>query len=357
MKDLRRNPRIKENIPVHWQVEQHISHGQGRVLNLSTSGLLLRTESEFSPLDQCVFLFNSALEGSKAFLPNKGKLIWHQKKENGYVCGVEFIETPTNVINLLKKRVEEIMAKIERNAKIINISGIVFSAILIFLTFYVLHIWNSNFHIVSSSNNLVFQSSQQQAQNYRTYVGRYTVTKHQLDITTQKLEQVNLALDQVTHELNATKAMLSETQVLLNEAQAENAKLKEELNIIDSTGAALPGTQKAEALSGVINSLKEENVRYGQQIDSLKNELKAFEIQLANVQEGKELLTLYRTKIKEIKANMASLNREAYNVKVSAQKERDRLETLAGNLGYLVKEGKELGVEKKSFAIDVKIVQ
>ena len=357
MIEKRRSTRIKENLSIQWQVEQHTSQGRGKILNLSETGVLLHTDLGFTPMERCVLSIHAAVASAKEFLPNKGRLVWNKRQDNGYLCGIEFVDTSENVVNLLHKRVEEIMVKIERKQKAVNIAGVVLSLALIGIAVYVLEIMNTNFHTVTATRDMALQAAYQQTQNYNTYVAKYTVTKTELDITTEKLAQVTLALDQVTAEFNSAKTLLAETQGLLNEAQAENTKLKDTLNTLEAAGVQIPQTEKTEALGGVITSLKEENTKYSQQIDSLKNELKAFEIQLSNMKEGKELLALYRLKIKEIKTKMGALKHEAYYAKIASQKERDHLESMAGNLGYIIKEGKSLASEKKTFGIDVKIVQ
>ena len=357
MNESRRHQRVKDGFVLQWQAQDKAMTGQGRVLNISASGILFETDKNFTPFDQCVFLLQSLFQGKAEFLPARGRLVWNQKKGQGYLCGVEFIDTPQGVLNLLHKRVEQIMDQVARSEKTKNIVGVILCGVMVILTIYVLHLQNTNYHTLSGSNDMVLQSSVQQAENYRTYVQKFTETKKQLEITTTKLEQVTLALNQATAELSSTKILLTDTQNLLAEAQSENGKLKEQLQSLDAIGIHVNGAQKTEALSGVISSLKAENVKYNRQIEGLNNELKAFEVQVSNMQEGKSLLTLFRTKINEVKAKMSALNREAYYAKVAAQKERDRIATLAGNSGFLVKEGKGFSADKKSFAIDVKIVQ
>ena len=91
----------------------------------------------------------------------------------------------------------------------------------------------------------------------------------------------------------------------------------------------------------------------------LKSQLRAFEADFSNLEEGQSLIVLFQNKIKFVKSRMHYLKQEAYFTKMAAQKEKDRLGLLNGNNGFIVRGGQlqNPSSTKKSFAIDVKIVQ
>jgi len=94
-------------------------------------------------------------------------------------------------------------------------------------------------------------------------------------------------------------------------------------------------------------------------LTDLKNQLRAFNAEFSKVDEGRSLITLFQSKINLVKTRMSYLRQEAFIARVAAQKERDRLAVLNGNNGFVVRDGHLLNPEaaKKSFAIDVKLVQ
>ena len=229
---------------------------------------------------------------------------------------------------------------------------------MIALTIYVFNLQNQNSTILSKSSDLALTASDHATVNYRTYVGRYKETKIELDETTKKLEEVNRQLDQVTTELATTKGMLSQTQGMLSQAQEENNKLKKELLGLDNLRNS-ENVQNLGELQAKIETLKEKDSQVTLQLSDLKNQLRAFDADFSNPQEGHSLIILFQNKINLVKSHMRYLKQEAFFAKIAAQKEKDRLATLNGNSGFVLRNGQVQNPNgtNKSFAIDVKIVQ
>ena len=84
-----------------------------------------------------------------------------------------------------------------------------------------------------------------------------------------------------------------------------------------------------------------------------------FEADFSDIKEGRSLIVLFQNKIKLVKTRMHHLKQEAFAARVTAQKEKDRLAGLNGNSGFVFRNGQAQSPNgtKKSFAIDVKIVQ
>jgi chromosome segregation ATPase len=269
------------------------------------------------------------------------------------------------VLNQQESKIETGLNTERQNNHILKIVGIVLSLVMIALTIYVLNLQHQNYKILSQSTNLALNAGDQATGNYRTYVGRYKVTKVKLDETTaqlvettRKLEEVNRQLDQVTTELATTKGMLSETQGMLVSAQEENTKLKQELQGLDQ----LRNTENVQNLGELqtkIQTLRDRDSQVSLQLAELKNQLRAFQADFSNIDEGKALIVLFQNKIKLVKTHMRFLKQEAFFTRVAAQKEKDRLAALNGNSGFVLRNGQMQGPDgtKKSFAIDVKIVQ
>lgn len=93
MFENRRHFRLREFIDVAWKVTGQDVSGEGLVVNISTSGLLLNTDRVFRPTDDCVLSIESATE-NLPFAAKKGKLMWFRRigtTQERYQCGLEFL--------------------------------------------------------------------------------------------------------------------------------------------------------------------------------------------------------------------------------------------------------------------------
>ncbi len=243
------------------------------------------------------------------------------------------------VLNQQESKLDPGMDTQRQNSHLKRIVGIILSLVMIVLTIYVLNLQNRNFNVLSKSTDMALTASDQATTNYRTYVGRYTETKIELEETTRKLEAVNRQLDQVTAQLATTKGMLSQTQGMLLSAQEENTKLKRELQ--------------------GLGDLSNRDAQVSLELAQLKSQLRVFQAEFSNLDEGQALIVLLQNKIKLVKNRMRYLKQEAFSARVAAQKEKDHLAVLNGNSGFVLRDGQAQNSNgtKKSFAIDVKIVQ
>ncbi len=245
-----------------------------------------------------------------------------------------------------------------QNSHLKKIVGGILSLLMIVLTIYVLNLQNQNSNVLFKSTDMALSASDHATTNYRTYVERYKETKIELDETTRKLEAVNHQLDQVTAQLAATKGMLFQTQGMLSEAQQENAKLKQELGGLDKLSDS-ENVQNIGELQDKIKTLRDRDAQVSLELTQLKSQLRAFQAEFSDLNEGQSLIVLFQDKIKLVKSRMRYLKQEAFLVRVAAQKEKDRLAVLNGNSGFVLRNGQAQSPNgtKKSFAIDVKIVQ
>ena len=262
------------------------------------------------------------------------------------------------VLNQQESKIEPNLDNQRQNSHLKKIVGIILSLVMIALTAYVLNLQHQNYNILSKSTDLALVASDRATVNYRTYVGKYKETKIELDETTRKLEEVNRQLNQVTVELATTKGMLTQTQGMLASAQDENTRLKQELQGLDSLRNT-ENVQNIGELQDKIATLKDKDSQISSQLTDLKEQLRAFEGQFSDLKEGQSLIVLFQEKIKLVKSRMHYLKQQAFFAKVAAQKEKDRLAILNGNSGFVLRNGQIQSPEgaKKSFAIDVKIMQ
>ena len=93
----RRHLRIRKIIDITWSMPGEDIAGQGQVVNISSSGLLLQIDDSFKPLDHCVLSIDSELEEEEKppFLTKKGKVMWFRRIKTSrysYQCGLEFLK-------------------------------------------------------------------------------------------------------------------------------------------------------------------------------------------------------------------------------------------------------------------------
>ena len=103
MPENRRHFRLREFMDVTWDVTGQEVSGEGTVVNISASGLLLQTDRVFKPSDECVLSIKSEAE-TLPFPPKKGKIMWirriHTPQER-FQCGIQFL--PDNTDNNFKQ--------------------------------------------------------------------------------------------------------------------------------------------------------------------------------------------------------------------------------------------------------------
>jgi len=99
MFENRRHFRLREFIDVAWKIvgTQEVS-GDGMVVNISASGLLLQTDRVFKPSDNCVLSIESDT-GNIPFAPKKGKIMWFRRIQTPlerFQCGIQFLPGKTD---------------------------------------------------------------------------------------------------------------------------------------------------------------------------------------------------------------------------------------------------------------------
>ena len=97
--EYRRHFRFKESIDVAWKVEDQEISGEGMVVNISSSGLLLQTDKVFRPSDNCVVSIESGAE-KLPFAPKQGKIMWFRRihtPQERLQCGVQFLPNDTDI--------------------------------------------------------------------------------------------------------------------------------------------------------------------------------------------------------------------------------------------------------------------
>ena len=93
MEENRRHFRLREFLDVNWSLADQGISGEGTVVNISMSGLLLQTDRFFAPLENAILSIGSEME-NLPFIPKKGKIVWSRQiraPKERLLCGVEFL--------------------------------------------------------------------------------------------------------------------------------------------------------------------------------------------------------------------------------------------------------------------------
>ena len=123
MLENRRHMRIREITDIRWTVLGQNDYGEGKVLNISSSGLLLQTDGHFNPLHQGMFFIDAVGKEPLGFGAKKGKVVWMRRLPEGrpgFQCGIEFMKNVFDkpLQDWLEQRIESLAQA--TNANILN---------------------------------------------------------------------------------------------------------------------------------------------------------------------------------------------------------------------------------------------
>ncbi len=94
MLENRRHLRIREIFDIRWAILGTELTGEGKVLNVSTSGFQLQLDGKFDPRRSGLLYIDGHDEKPLDFGSKRCKIVWLRRLENktGFVCGVEFLK-------------------------------------------------------------------------------------------------------------------------------------------------------------------------------------------------------------------------------------------------------------------------
>jgi len=224
--------------------------------------------------------------------------------------------------------------------------GLLIVGMLVFMAW----MWVSSFSTLTEVAKVSDKVYDQQNNNFRHYVNEYKVTKNELDETVIRLNETTQELEAVSLELSNTRGELAQIQSLNDQLKA-NIKMLERYKEVAAA--------RGEALESMINSFKRKNRELDRDLQVTRKELAEYKPDINDLNQGKEKIHRFKDHIRMVKQNMNGLKRKAFEAKVATQKERDRLESLYGNNGYLMKDGQDKSVtsfDQKKVEINVKFV-
>ena len=317
--ESRRHVRIKDNTRLLWHIRENGLVGQGRVRNISTSGMLVELVSEDALPGQSLFSFDCNLNNTN-YIPDAGHLVWRAKKRfssDKYLCGFQFDNLPEVLAVRLSKRVDDGVKHLVLRWKAGRRVGFFLAGVTVALVGYAFWLGGIIFQDVSRSNQGLLATANQQADLTREYQRLYADT-------TRRLADVTL-------ELNQTAALYQETRDPL-------ATTRQELSVVKSILSATENfLAKAQAV--IIPPVVP--------VESAQISLPSNAVE--SVAEGKALIAAYRDRIQEVGVQINQINSRNHLARISALAERDRIRLMYGNQGFFVKSGQSVQVDMRQY--------
>ncbi|MCK5215520.1 MAG: hypothetical protein KAR05_09230 [Candidatus Omnitrophica bacterium] len=152
------------------------------------------------------------------------------------------------------------------------------------------------------------------------------------------LESQASQVKEYSQEIALIKEALERTETLTGQYKKENEKLRDKIKLLD----------KVEGLENSITRLKEKNARIINrisQIDLQKTPVKMDKEKVSTVQEGLDLLAKYREKMKVVKVKIHEIKKSDHKSRIIARDQMDEVKLMAGNNGFLIRDGQKTSAE------------
>jgi len=153
------------------------------------------------------------------------------------------------------------------------------------------------------------------------------------------------------HRTDLLGKQLDQSRAETEKYKKENQQLRQKVVLMD----------QIDKLQDTIGSLQTENRRIQDEMRALdKKKTMGLPQKIRSLKEGKSLIVRYKRTIHKVKQLIHQFKRDRYRQRLDDQKEVDRIESMLGNAGYLVKDGhlcaKPKAAPKPRIDVDVKFV-
>ncbi len=371
--DARGNLRVKENKPVSWKSKEGKGIGHGRVRNISLTGMLLETDTVIDSNEHGIFSFNFS-SAQNGYIPETGRIVWKRKKKfsrNKHLCGIEFLEPNESSLNGLRDKVQDGIKRFTTQRKWKMFLNVLFITGIMGLTAYSLWMGVEVYQNMNASTQRMIHVAGDQAALTRNYGILQKETEQNLDNVTEELILTTEQLTSVQQELNKTqqlykegkgmlqgvskdletaKAALAQTEQMLTQARADNKTFKGDRQALKELYGKRMVEMKVE-MNNTIALLQEKNIKLTSEMTTLQGQLAYYGGDVKNMDEGKSLLKLYRSRMKLVKSKIKYFKQEVREVRKTALKERDSIQSLLGNNGYFMKNGETVKVNEKQYQL------
>ena len=169
----------------------------------------------------------------------------------------------------------------------------------------------------------------------------------------QAQKEAEKKVAEMTAQLEDANTQLSSAKGEMAAIQKMNDELRTNIEILETY------KEQALGLESLVKDLKAKNLSLDADLQKVRSELAEYSADIDGVDQGRSRLKALRRQINKVKKNIAAIRRRAADARAAAQRERDRVESLYGNGGFLVRDGEDLSVTRlgqKIVDIDVKFV-
>jgi hypothetical protein len=195
---------------------------------------------------------------------------------------------------------------------------------------------------------------------------------YQLDLNYRNLEDSNKAVDSMLDKQAAqvqryagegivTKKKIAETEALVAQLKQENENLLKQEEANKQENDRMRG--KMAEMEANVADLKEKNLALLGQIEKLENDALLHPERVKSLAEGKGLISRFKERLRNMDRRMKELKHDVFVAKVEAQQELDKKRSLAGNNGFLVRNGMAMPIDivlpsvEDKVKVDVKFVK
>lgn len=332
--DPRRSLRIREHIPILWHVQDPPLKGRGRIVNISTSGMMIEASGDIPSQNPSLFQIQCLNPKFKDNLPTSGRMVWSKKRSfppHTFLCGIEFVEPSPNVIQTLRERIQQAIVRMAQKRRIQSLVQGVLIVMVIGVCVYLFRVYTQMEQTLQDTQTKLLSALDSQVQMQRIYKKRFKEQKAQLTAAQTQIQEKE-------EELSLSRQQLAAFETQLAKAQEENQNLNMEIKRLIEEN--LTAQEMNLQFDQTIQELRETNQRFSEEMALLKERLRYFEGDIQRLEEGKEMIGLYRQKMRLVKKQMHMIKHEMHLSRIAAFKEQDRLRLLQGNNGYLVRDGR-----------------
>lgn len=357
MNDFRRNARVKNRSRLSWHIKDSELMGQARVLNLSSSGMLIEANSALEPNINSFLSLNS-LSAKRNYFPQFGRIVWSKRIhafKDKILFGVEFVNPSKEVCVRLTKAINRGLTKAGLLRNMGSMMEAVFVLAIIALIAYVMWLSTSIYSDLSRSSDSMLLTGNQQAALTQNYASMYARSQQEVLQASSKLNLVNNELNLVNGELASTSqlletvnAELDSTKVVLAQTETMLAQAQSDLKSMQALNLKKINAVKAE-LNATIVALQEESLLLSTEMQHLTHKIDYYEGNVLNMDEGSSLIEFYREKMAAVKSRIKGFKLEATAARTAAQKEQERVKMILGNNGYLMRDGKQVVVDMEKY--------
>jgi hypothetical protein len=255
--------RVIDRARINWRMHESQAAGIAWVRNISSTGMLIETDSSYIPLAGSMFNFDTAVAASD-YIPSLGRLIWQKPKafaRDRYLWGIQFVDVGQEAMARLRQRVQEGILKMAKSRQTEIFSKFGLLGLSAALSIYLVVLFTSVHQKMVAANNSWKSTSASQSNLHHLSMIRISNLQTELATTQALYDQSQEMLQTVSFELGATKTVLADTERMLSDARLEIQTVKAQM------------AQLQEKYQNEIVTLEAKNVELTDELTALKTKI------------------------------------------------------------------------------------